>query len=104
MNPLNRQWFYRDFHKKLTASIGKDTADRLWKEAGKEYSRILASQPELKRQFCASAIWTRSIRRSFGISATTVILRFRKEPEPVSIGCGSTLRKIEVIKEVCLQR
>ena len=49
MNPLNRQWFYRDFHKKLTASIGRDAADRLWKEAGKEYSRILASQPELKR-------------------------------------------------------
>jgi len=36
MNPLNRQWFYRGFHKKLTVSIGKDAADRLWKEAGKE--------------------------------------------------------------------
>lgn len=49
MNPLNRQWFYRGFHRKLTASIGKDAADRLWEEAGKEYSRILTSQPELKR-------------------------------------------------------
>ena len=49
MNPLNRQWFYRDFHKKLAALLGRDAADRLWEEAGKEYSRILASQPELKR-------------------------------------------------------
>ena len=49
MNPLNRQWLYRGFHKKLTASFGKDTADQIWDEAGKEYRRILASQPELKR-------------------------------------------------------
>ena len=49
MNPLNRQWFYRDFHKKLKASIGKAAADQIWHDAGKEYSRILTSQPELKR-------------------------------------------------------
>ena len=49
MNPLNRQWFYRGFRKRLAASLGKAAADKLWKEAGKEYSRILAFQPELKR-------------------------------------------------------
>ena len=49
MNPLNRQWFYRGFRKRLAASLGRDTAGRLWENAGKEYSRILASQPELKR-------------------------------------------------------
>lgn len=49
MNPLNRQWLYRGFHKRLIASFGKDTADQIWDEAGKEYRRILASQPELKR-------------------------------------------------------
>lgn len=49
MNPLNRQWFYRSFRKSLVASLGRDAADRLWEEAGKEYSRILASKPELKR-------------------------------------------------------
>ena len=49
MNPLNRQWFYRDFHRKLTDSIGKAAAAQIWCDAGKEYSRILASQPELKR-------------------------------------------------------
>lgn len=48
MNPLNRQWFYRDFHKKLTASLGRDAAQKIWDDAGKEYSHMLASQPELK--------------------------------------------------------
>ena len=49
MNPLNRQWFYRGFRKKLAALLGRDAAGRLWENAGKEYSRILVSQPELKR-------------------------------------------------------
>jgi len=49
MNPLNRQWFYRGFRKRLAASLGKDTADQVWAGAGREYSLILASRPELKR-------------------------------------------------------
>ena len=49
MNPLNRQWFYRGFRKSLTASLGRDAADRVWDEAGKEYSRIRAARPELQR-------------------------------------------------------
>ena len=49
MNPLNRQWFYRGFRKRLAALLGRDAAGRLWENAGKEYSRILVSQPELKR-------------------------------------------------------
>ena len=49
MNPLNRQWFYRGFRKRLAALLGKDAADRIWEDAGKEYSRILAARPELKR-------------------------------------------------------
>jgi len=49
MNPLNRQWFYRGFRKKLAASLGRDAADRLWDDAGREYLRILSSRPELKR-------------------------------------------------------
>lgn len=49
MNPLNRRIFFRGFHKRMAASLGKDDANRIWDEAGKELSRILASQPELKR-------------------------------------------------------
>ena len=49
MNSLNRQIFFRGFHKRMAACLGKDDANRIWDEAGKELSRILASQPELKR-------------------------------------------------------
>ena len=49
MNPLNRQWFYRGFRKRLVALLGRDATGRLWENAGKEYSRILASRPELKQ-------------------------------------------------------
>lgn len=34
MDPLNRQWSYRGFRKKLAASLGKDEADRIWADAG----------------------------------------------------------------------
>jgi len=56
MNPLNRQLFYRGFRKKLTASLGKTAADQIWYDAGKEYSRILTLQPELKRHKGAMTI------------------------------------------------
>lgn len=49
MNPLNREWFFRGFHRNLTNSLGKDEADRIWEEAGNELHSILFSQPELKR-------------------------------------------------------
>ena len=49
MNPLNGQWFYRGFRMRLAASLGRDAADEIWNEAGKEYGKILSSRPELKR-------------------------------------------------------
>lgn len=49
MNPLNTQWFYRGFRKRLVTLYGKDTAKRIWDAAGKEYRYILSLQPELKR-------------------------------------------------------
>ncbi len=49
MNPLNRQWFYKGFHRRLADSLGIAAADQVWRDAGEKYSGILASQPELKR-------------------------------------------------------
>jgi len=49
MNPLNRQIFFRGFHKKLVFTLGKDEAGQIWYEAGRELRRILASRPELRR-------------------------------------------------------
>ena len=47
-NPLNRQWFYRGFHKHLKERIGPEKAALIWSEAGSEYARILSEQPDLK--------------------------------------------------------
>ena len=49
MNPLNRQWFYRGFRKKLRAAFGRKTADVLWSEAGQPYVDILEENPLLRR-------------------------------------------------------
>ena len=48
MNPLDRQWFFKGFKKKLRKRFGKTDADSIWKEAGKECSRILSQHPEYK--------------------------------------------------------
>jgi hypothetical protein len=49
MNPLNRQWFYRGLRKQLRAELGWQKADVVWREAGLEYTRILTTDPSLKR-------------------------------------------------------
>ena len=49
MNSLNRQWFFRGFRKVLRDSMPESRAKMIWDEAGVQYARILAAQPELKR-------------------------------------------------------
>ena len=49
MNPLNTQWFYRGFRKQLRAELGSQKAEAVWREAGQEYTRILTTDPSLKR-------------------------------------------------------
>ena len=49
MNPLDKQWFYRGFRKQLRAELGRQKADVVWREAGQEYTRILTTDPSLKR-------------------------------------------------------
>lgn len=48
MNPLNRQLFFKGFRKRLEQSLTPEKAAAIWEDAGKEYSRILASDPALK--------------------------------------------------------
>ena len=47
-NPLDRQWFYKGFKRRLQNCIGRHHAESIWKEAGEEYDRILAEHPEVK--------------------------------------------------------
>ena len=49
MNPLDKQWFYRGFRKQLRAELGSQKAEAVWREAGLEYTRILTTDPSLKR-------------------------------------------------------
>ena len=44
-NPLNRQWFYRGFHKQMKDQFGPVKADLIWTEAGEEYASF---DPALK--------------------------------------------------------
>ena len=34
MNPLNRQWFYRGFRRRLVTALGRAQADTIWDDAG----------------------------------------------------------------------
>jgi len=49
MNSLDKQLFYKGFHKKLSEELGKDKAEQIWIDAGKEYEQILSLHPEWKR-------------------------------------------------------
>ena len=53
---LDRQWFYRGFRKALRLSLGRERAQDIWAEAGREYSAILAGEPALKRHGGAMVI------------------------------------------------
>ncbi len=50
MNPLNRDWFYRSFHKTLRKALPKERADQIWSNAGMEYTRILTQNPVIKHR------------------------------------------------------
>ena len=49
MNPLNRQWFYRGFRRRLVTALGRTQADTIWDEAGKEYQSMLSGSAGLKK-------------------------------------------------------
>lgn len=49
MNPLNRQLFYKGFRRQLELSLTPEKAERIWEEAGREYTRILAADPALRK-------------------------------------------------------
>jgi len=50
MNPLDSEWFYRDFHKSLREVFPKYQADELWEDAGREYKRILSQDTKIKQR------------------------------------------------------
>ena len=49
MKTIDRQVFYRSFRRKLTALCGRQTAERIWNSADREYCRILCENPGLRK-------------------------------------------------------
>ena len=49
MNRLDRNLFFRGFRKKLTEGVGTEQASSIWREANREYERILREFPEVKK-------------------------------------------------------
>ncbi len=56
MNPLNRQWFFKGFRKRLENALTPSAAAAVWEDAGREYSRILAADPALRAHKGAMAL------------------------------------------------
>ncbi|MBR2700186.1 MAG: L-2-amino-thiazoline-4-carboxylic acid hydrolase [Clostridia bacterium] len=56
MNPMNRQLFFRGFQKQLRDALSPGRAAAIWAEAGREYTRILATDPALKSHKGALAL------------------------------------------------
>lgn len=48
MNPLSRDLFFKGFRKKMADAVPSEEAEKIWVEAGEEYSRVLKQRPELK--------------------------------------------------------
>lgn len=63
MNPLNREWFYRGFRKKLRIVLPMEKAEEIWESAGKEYASILQERPGLKQHKGAMVIPAVSLYR-----------------------------------------
>ena len=63
MNPLNREWFYSGFRKKLRIVLPMEKAEEIWESAGKEYASILQKRPGLKQHKGAMVIPAVSLYR-----------------------------------------
>ena len=79
MNTLNRQWLYTGFRRELRTTLGRDTAEVIWEEAGREYDRILAEQPQLKKHSGAMVLPAVALYRVLnrhGKDAETMLNRY----------------------------
>ena len=91
MNPLNRQWFYKGFHRRLTDSMGKVAGDQVWRDAGEIFSGILASQPELKRHKGAMALPAVALYRVLTVWYGVMWAVSWKKPAATSSAIGESL-------------
>lgn len=82
MNPLNKQWFYRGFHRELRDSLPQEQADEIWEDAGVEYTRILSQDPEIKRRKGAMVLPSVALYRALksrGMDAEAMLNRYGEQ-------------------------
>ncbi len=79
MNPLNKEWFYRGFHKALRQTLPKAQADRIWRDAGQEYRRIQTNSPGIRRRNGAMVLPAVALYRTLkccGLDAEKMLNRY----------------------------
>ena len=79
MNPLNKEWFYRGFHKTLKSTLSKEQADRIWHDAGQEYAQIVSQNPGIERRKGAMVLPSVALYRtlqSYGQNAELMLDRY----------------------------
>ncbi len=82
MNPMNTQWFYLKFRKKLHQNVSAYLADQIWEEAGEEYQQILNADPSLRRHKGSLVIPSAALYRvmeRYGLDPETLLNEYGDE-------------------------
>ena len=82
MNPLDRQWFYRGFLKKMKETMPDTKAEIIWEDAGREYERILKENPGIRKHPGAMVIPAVALYRTLqkaGIDAEGMLNEYGTE-------------------------
>lgn len=82
MNRLDRDMFYRGFRKKLKSALQPEEAERIWRDAGVEYARMLSDDPLLKQENGAMVIPAVVLYRTLaanGLDAERLLSEFGRD-------------------------
>ena len=82
MNRLDRDMFYRGFRKKLKSALQPEEAERIWRDAGIEYARMLSDDPLLKQENGAMVIPAVALYRTLaanGLDAERLLSEYGRD-------------------------
>lgn len=82
MNRLDRDMFYRGFRKKLKSALQPEEAERIWRDAGAEYARMLSDDPLLKQKNGAMVIQAVALYRTLaanGLDAERLLSEYGRD-------------------------
>ncbi len=82
MNPLDRQWFYKGFRKKIKETMPAVKAEIIWEDAGREYERLLNEHPGIRKHPGAMVIPAVCLHRTLqkaGMDAESMLNEYGTE-------------------------